>query len=56
MTTSSGQIDVTASFGVVSTDGSHGRDALLGWADAVLYRAKDNGRNCVVTGEDPLLQ
>jgi len=55
MKTSSGQIHVTASFGVVSTDGSHSRDALLGWADAVLYRAKDEGRNCVVTGEDPLM-
>ncbi len=53
MTTSSGQIRVTASFGVVSTDGRLDRDTLLGRADAALYRAKDAGRNCVVTGEEP---
>ncbi len=50
-------IRITASFGVVSGSPTD-YDSLIRIADAALYRAKDNGRNCVVameidTAEDP---
>jgi len=49
-----GRIAVTASFGAVTITPPLGRgipdaEALLKWADDVLYRAKDAGRNCVST-------
>ena len=44
------KISVTASFGVASGfPASH--EELIHEADAALYRAKDNGRNCVVATE-----
>ncbi|MFW5774706.1 MAG: GGDEF domain-containing protein [Chitinivibrionales bacterium] len=39
---------VTCSFGVSSSMAAGDLQALLGYADEALYRAKDNGRNCVV--------
>jgi diguanylate cyclase (GGDEF)-like protein len=42
-----GPIPITASFGVASGFPSK-YEALIHTADAALYRAKDNGRNCVV--------
>jgi diguanylate cyclase (GGDEF)-like protein len=47
--TCSGDIPVTASFGVASTDDTGSLDVtnLLRLADAALYRAKSLGRNCV---------
>jgi diguanylate cyclase (GGDEF)-like protein len=49
MKTTSGDIQVTASFGVVNTDGSDNRDLLLACADEAMYRAKEQGRNRVFT-------
>jgi PleD family two-component response regulator len=43
-------IPVTASFGVASGFPSH-YEKLIHAADAALYRAKDNGRNCVIATE-----
>jgi diguanylate cyclase (GGDEF)-like protein len=45
-------IPVTASFGVASGFPSH-YEVLINAADAALYRAKDNGRNCIVATEIP---
>jgi diguanylate cyclase (GGDEF)-like protein len=39
----------TASFGVSDSEGATGPDELIEHADAALYQAKQNGRNCVVT-------
>lgn len=43
------RIPVTASFGVACGLGSH--EELIRQADAALYRAKNNGRNCVMAAE-----
>lgn len=45
---------ITSSFGVVCAraDGISDIDALLKQADALLYRAKASGRNCVITQSD----
>jgi diguanylate cyclase (GGDEF)-like protein len=43
-------IPVTASFGVACGFPSH-YEALIQAADVALYRAKDNGRNCVIATE-----
>jgi len=43
-------IPITASFGVASGFPSH-FEALLRASDAALYRAKENGRNCVIANE-----
>lgn len=47
--TQSGQLKITCSMGVTSTNGESlpDVDALLGAADKLLYRAKAQGRNCV---------
>ena len=49
MSTTNGKIRITASFGVVNSDGSDNRDLLLAAADSALYEAKNAGRNRVVT-------
>jgi diguanylate cyclase (GGDEF)-like protein len=43
----SGQIQVTASFGVAGFDLKESADSLIGRADAALYKAKQNGRDRV---------
>jgi len=49
-------IGVTASFGVaVARPAEVDRQALIGRADAALYRAKEEGRNCVRVAADPPL-
>ena len=56
---SEGQVDgipvgvgpVTASFGVATLDSGEGLEALFGRADAALYQAKREGRNCVRQAE-----
>jgi two-component system cell cycle response regulator len=48
MSTTSGRIRITASFGVVTSDGRDNRDLLLAAADSALYEAKNAGRNRVV--------
>lgn len=40
-------VDVTMSFGIASTDECKARKGLIKLADENLYRAKNNGRNCV---------
>ncbi|MEF8833898.1 MAG: GGDEF domain-containing protein, partial [Halofilum sp. (in: g-proteobacteria)] len=41
---------ITASFGVAELREGQTRDAFIGEADRALYRAKSEGRDCVVTG------
>jgi two-component system, cell cycle response regulator len=57
VSTSSGEVRVTASFGVAVSD--HAKplesDALLHLADEALYRAKDHGRNRSELSTDPEL-
>ncbi len=43
-----GVVRITVSVGVAESDSNAKEDALLGAADAALYRAKDAGRNRVV--------
>ena len=42
-------LDVTMSFGIASTADSDDSERLIKLADENLYKAKNNGRNCVVT-------
>lgn len=42
---------VTISLGIISVIGSNNRQAVFSAVDAALYRAKENGRNCVVQAE-----
>ena len=44
-------ISLTCSFGVSQWQINDTIDVLLGRADMALYKAKANGRNCVVVGE-----
>jgi len=44
------RIQVTASFGVASGF-PEDYEAMIHTADAALYRAKNNGRNCVMSSE-----
>ncbi len=54
--TEAGKLHLTASIGVTSLCRSdRNPDAALGRADAALYRAKDEGRNCVRTSTAGLL-
>jgi diguanylate cyclase (GGDEF)-like protein len=46
--TRSGGLSITVSIGVACADAGSPVDEILGTADAALYRAKDQGRNCVV--------
>ena len=47
------EIVVTASFGLTAiTPGEVEPNAIIGRADAALYRAKENGRNCVCSAEE----
>lgn len=43
-------VTITASFGVASFDGKNDLNALVNEADAMLYKAKTNGRNAVMPG------
>src|SRR5450631_719392 len=45
------KISLTCSFGVSQWQEDDTIDVLLGRADVALYKAKTNGRNCVVVGE-----
>lgn len=47
-----GRLSVSCSFGVATTRGGEGSEALMRRADAALYQAKHNGRNCVVSADD----
>lgn len=51
--TQAGQLEVTCSMGVTCTDGRSlaDVDSLLAAADKLLYRAKNQGRNCVCQGD-----
>lgn len=51
-------IRITASFGVstLRTESSESVDSLIHRADEALYKAKDEGRNCVRSGDEELLQ
>ena len=43
--------NVTVSVGVAEFDGSENLDTLIARADSAMYKAKDNGRNCVACYE-----
>lgn len=45
---------VSASIGVVSSDGPEVATDLMRWADSAMYRAKAMGRSCVATFDDVL--
>ena len=45
--TSAGPLPVTVSFGIATGDGTQNLDELVSQADSALYRAKEDGRNCV---------
>ena len=47
MHTRSGNLKITVSIGVAEGLGEDAADEVLAAADAALYRAKDNGRNCI---------
>ena len=48
------EINVTASFGLTAiTPGEVEPNAIIGRADRALYKAKESGRNCVCTAEEP---
>jgi len=49
--TRSGEVNVTVSIGVAVYKAGAKSEALLGAADAALYQAKKEGRNCVVVAE-----
>ena len=49
--TRSGEVDITISIGFTCTRGDKTADEMLAAADAALYRAKDNGRNQVVSAD-----
>jgi diguanylate cyclase (GGDEF)-like protein len=50
------RLTITTSFGVTSSLPSEMEtDAIIGRADAALYRAKDVGRNCVRVADEPVL-
>ena len=45
---------MSASVGVVSTEHPEDPADLMRWADSAMYRAKQLGRNCIVTFDDVL--
>lgn len=46
-------VGVTASFGLTAvTPGELDATAIIGRADAALYRAKENGRNCICVADE----
>jgi|LNFM01.1.fsa_nt_gb diguanylate cyclase (GGDEF)-like protein len=51
--TSAGPVPVTVSIGISERAGCHSPRALMQRADAALYRAKKQGRNCVTSHVDP---
>ena len=42
--------EITSSFGVAEFKESDDHDSIVKRADDALYKAKNNGRNCVVSG------
>jgi diguanylate cyclase (GGDEF)-like protein len=55
LTSPASQMQPTASFGVASRPPAGTAEALLGAADAALYRAKRHGKNCVRAADEPTL-
>lgn len=47
--TASGERSVTISIGVAIDSPANSVDAIINAADAVLFRAKNKGRNCILT-------